>query len=594
MHTFKRFYAIFACILIIALLVSCAAPKSDTTATSNEISQTQAVVETTETTSAMSEQDTQNSQGPQVTDPGKLPISSLPVTLTCMMTGGYAAYDYSKENNTCLQWMLASTGIDLDITYVPGTDIETKRQLALSSGDYPDIFWGSGFTAADCVKYGSDEKIFIPLNSLIDNYSYWYKDALDVMPDQLKVITQMDGNIYGIPNTEDSYHVSMSRKMWVNKDWMEALDIKIPETTSEFYDLLIAFKTRDPNGNGITDEIPLIAGVGSKGVWQGDPCGFLLNSFCPFYSEDYSNYLYNDNGTIKCVAIMDEYREGLGYINKLWNEGLLDHSSFTNGSDDLYAITNNETKIIGCFPTGYVGCVTDVSNYENERPYHMVIPPLEGPNGRRAAWYSPQGVYTGSNFSITDKCEFPEIAFRFLDFQFSIETTMRNFWGPKGETWEWLPEDTTLKTVDGSKAIISYLPDYDYVISGIYNNRLGIRPAFMGKAYNYGWTSNEKAPEDWTFMNEVDYAQGYFTDPYVPYADKDSPLSPIIYTQEDNETLTQLQLVLRNYLDTQRVAFISGESSLDNDWATYVERVKGMELDKIIGIVQAGYDRMYK
>ena len=50
----------------------------------------------------------------------------------------------------------------------------------------------------------------------------------------------------------------------------------MPTTTEEFYEVLKAFKTQDPNGNGKADEIPLI---GSKDGWNQRPQDFLMNAF---------------------------------------------------------------------------------------------------------------------------------------------------------------------------------------------------------------------------------------------------------------------------------------------------------------------------
>ena len=40
------------------------------------------------------------------------------------------------------------------------------------------------------------------------------------------------------------------------QDWLDKLGLPIPETTDDLYNTLKAFKTQDPNGNGLNDEIP--------------------------------------------------------------------------------------------------------------------------------------------------------------------------------------------------------------------------------------------------------------------------------------------------------------------------------------------------
>lgn len=43
----------------------------------------------------------------------------------------------------------------------------------------------------------------------------------------------------------------------INVEWLEKLGLDMPTTTEELKEVLIAFKTKDPNGNGKADEIPL-------------------------------------------------------------------------------------------------------------------------------------------------------------------------------------------------------------------------------------------------------------------------------------------------------------------------------------------------
>ena len=61
-----------------------------------------------------------------------------------------------------------------------------------------------------------------------------------------------EGRIYMTPNMIDyTRHGAMIRQ-----DWLDKLGLKMPVTQEEFVDVLRAFKTQDPNGNGQADEIP--------------------------------------------------------------------------------------------------------------------------------------------------------------------------------------------------------------------------------------------------------------------------------------------------------------------------------------------------
>ena len=45
--------------------------------------------------------------------------------------------------------------------------------------------------------------------------------------------------------------------MMINKAWLDKLGLQVPTTWDELENVLKAFKTQDPNGNGQADEIPM-------------------------------------------------------------------------------------------------------------------------------------------------------------------------------------------------------------------------------------------------------------------------------------------------------------------------------------------------
>lgn len=105
-------------------------------------------------------------------------------------------------------------------------------------------------------------------------------------------MTMSDGKIYALPYVEKCVHCENSSKMWVNKRWLDNLNMEIPTTVEEFENMLIAFKEQDPNGNGIADEIPMLS---FEGGWHSDALsGWLSNPFV--YTSPDDNYVYLNEG----------------------------------------------------------------------------------------------------------------------------------------------------------------------------------------------------------------------------------------------------------------------------------------------------------
>ena len=59
--------------------------------------------------------------------------------------------------------------------------------------------------------------------------------------------------------------------------------LNAPTTIDEWYEVLKAFKTQDPNGNGIDDEIPFDAGAAGLNLFY--PAFDILNGALGFFSR---------------------------------------------------------------------------------------------------------------------------------------------------------------------------------------------------------------------------------------------------------------------------------------------------------------------
>ena len=85
-----------------------------------------------------------------------------------------------------------------------------------------------------------------------------------------------NGALYAFPFWAVSSPIPGPNGLLINNTFCEALGMEIPTTLEEYYNYLVAVKEKDPNGNGIADEIPL---VGFANSGNGDVIINLLNAF---------------------------------------------------------------------------------------------------------------------------------------------------------------------------------------------------------------------------------------------------------------------------------------------------------------------------
>ena len=240
----------------------------------------------------------------------------------------------------------------------------------------------------------------------------------------------IDGHIYGIPQFPATMsHGWVGSKMWINTEWLERLNLEMPTTTDELYNVLVAFRDQDPNGNGVADEIPM---SGCINTWNAEPEYSLMNSF--IYT-DRGSFIHLEDGVVKFAATDDRYREGLYFIKKLYDEGLLDPACFTQDLNQLIQLGQNpEIEILGSYAAGHVGMALDLTDIERSRMYNPLVTPY-GPEGK--AYYNcsnPENA-SGTVFAITDKCHDVARALEVIDMMYTEEVSIASEYGVPGVNW---------------------------------------------------------------------------------------------------------------------------------------------------------------
>ncbi len=493
------------------------------------------------------------------------------------------------QTNAYITWLEQEQNVNIEFEQISSAEALQKFNVSLASGTYPDVYFGcqqvqgmnSTIMNSALIQYG-EAGIFLPLNDLIEEHGENTKQLLADVPYAEGVITMPDGNIYALPTYSEIYHVRYSLKLFMDQTWLDNLSLEMPETTEDFYNVLKAFKEQDANGNGDpNDEIPL---SGATNAWHSDPSNFLMNAF--IYDDEYTRLTFDDGGDIISIYNQDAYREGLRYINKLYEEGLIFSETFAQNQDQIKTQTSGSPNSVGSAPGGSALQVASADSefYSNT----VTVPPLIGPDGtQQAAYYGYNDLRPGA-YIITNACEDPELAFKIGDFMYSEESSMRMRQGEFGVDWDVAEEGQ--KTFDGNDALYTRITP---LVTGD-----GVQNQHMGNTGLWRET-NDLFIGSWSVADDFDIRslagiEQLLIEQTWPYdgLEPEKTVPPIVFTDEENTALADIMVEVNNYAKQQRVLFITGEVDIETEWDTYISELDNLGINTMVEYYNTAYDRM--
>ncbi len=526
--------------------------------------------------------------------PGVLPVVSEKVTLKYMTNKTPDIIDF--ETNSHTKWMEAQTNVNIKWEQVPSNARAEKVSLVLASGDYPDVFLGMMLSADQELEYGMKQKLLLPLNKLIDKWGVVTKERFKQEPLMRKLSTLMDGEIYALPTWSALDHVQVAQRCWMNTAFLAKLNLQVPKTTDEFYQVLKAFKEKDPNGNGKPDEIPMIGSAATGGAWHGPVDGFLTEAFVYYdglgggvTAGTGSRLVVNtQTGKLETILSKPEYREALKYIAKLYKEGLIYNGYLTLGIEQLKQIVNGPAgEIVG---SGTWGNLHQVFTVGTDRYRHMsTIEPLLGPKGVRWSFYDPYGNVRRGQYAIAASSKYADVAMKWADYAYTYDATIRLRQGVEGKNWR--KANAGEVAFDGvSPASIARLSPWleeaqndNWGNTGLWFEPMEIRNT-TAMDPNMDLWSPMGLQKFWHVMQKKYWA-------YIPKQEMLVP--PLRFTKEEFDSISIVQTELRNAWDQYKMKFITGALDVNNDavWDAYVKDLDRLNIQKWLEVANTAFAR---
>ena len=506
------------------------------------------------------------------------------VTITLGIPQSANVTDY--ENNALTNYLEENLNINIEFSFFSSSSSEYLQQLALmcaANEELPDVLLGFHDMGHYSMKQYGQDGYFLDLTDLIDKYGKYYKEHYETLDKDLQALIKekgtdpTTGGFFGMPATCVTLPDDMQNMMYINQEWLKAVNMEAPTNLEELYAVLKAFKEQDPNGNGQADEIPMI----SKAGGERDICCYLINAFLYY---DMSNPYNATNGKVWASYASDEYRQALIYINKLVKEELFSDMSFTmTANSDFKALITppDDVAKVGI----WCGHPAIMSNAKTKiLDQYTALGALEDETGKGGyAVVLPQGAtFTGF---ITKDCENTEAAMKLLDYFYKDETVTRVRHGEKGVDWI---EEKGISEIGGETSI-KVVNDNAFFTG---NSTWCLNGCSIMNTENYIAVATEgegRQAEVSRLVRE--------TFELVKAAKKPKEVvHSLSYTDEEFEVREEKSGVHGAFIREQRNLFAMGEKDPNNDahWNEYLQNLEQLGESQLLDIAQSSYSRQSK
>lgn len=451
------------------------------------------------------------------------------------------------------------TNVQITWQNLPGEVYQERKNLFLASGDLPDVLFNTGLSDAETVQYGTNGTL-VPLEGLIDQHAPILKGILDKRPDIRAAITASDGHIYTLPSVEELGIVQYPNFLYINKAWLDKLGLPMPQTIEEYEAALLALKTKDPNGNGKPDEIPLSFRTDSFAANPSDLIAALGGQV------DNNDHRVVIDKKVQFTADTDGYKKGVQGLADWYKQGLIDPESFSQDDTQYLAKGKANTAVLGSFvwweAKEFVG--------EDRVKDYALVGVLKGTDGtQRASVANNQEIGRGA-MAITRTNKYPVATMRWADRLYDPVMSAQSNWGPIG---------VTLK-----------------------KNAQGILEQIPAKAgESEGERRQKVAPGGPKITTKEDFVKVVLPEPrakerqdlvakyYAPHKANDQ-YPPVMLSVEELEKVSNAQTDIQARVKEKFASWIV-KGNVDSEWNAYLAELDTMGIKDVVATYQAAYDR---
>ena len=454
--------------------------------------------------------------------------------------------DYINES-------MGKVGIKVQFVAVPRSEEVSKVQLMMASAPGPDLMLS--YTSAVVEGFYNDGGT-VDLAPYIDGADQARNLKQYISEQCLNVGRNAQNELWGVAAKRST---TARQNLFIRKDWLDALGLAIPTTVDELYHVLDQFKNNNPEGK--TNVIASSFATCNSGY----PAGVMSYAFMKSVMDE-TTFNINSGSTTDLIYTDDGFAEYMRFMNKLYNNGLIDTEYYVNND---FGQTVKEY-----FVNGQLGCFEEGVNYNvdnlrgsllqnlkasNPNAEFISISPMKNVNGGKV--YNNGYPVNGAFVFVPKTCKNVEAAVTYLDWMATKEGGFAIFHGFEGEHFKY--DDA------GTPCIIDTqynAADKDWTRHDLF---------LVGNQGYYQTTEEFAKATSKELPGYEQYVLNNYENATVGIVKNETTFTAPTYTKMNAE----ISLIQDEYF----VKLITGSAeSFDKTLAEFKEKLKNLDYDKII------------
>lgn len=521
-----------------------------------------------------------NSGDIQKVDLSELAFPLKQKTVITGLTSFPANTESNPNNRTIFRRLQEKTNVEVKWTAIQSDQWNDKITLAMANPKtLADFVFNASFNDSSLLKY-ADQGIIIPLEGYIDSYMPNLKAVFDKYPEYRAMCTDSNGHIWGLPWIEqlgsgkEAIQV-IDNMSFINKKWLDALGLKVPNTIEEFEKVLLEFKNK---ANVLQTKFKIDGSIIPMSFIMNDGGQdpyVLINGFGEGYGDaDKGRHIaVTDDRKVICSATQEGFKKGTAWLHKLYEQGLIDPEAFTQ-EWSTYVSKGKSGRYGVCFSWD----VANIANLADWVPLPVLKADVKNLTAQNGSFTSG---FDRGRCVVTAVAKNPALVCAWLDQMYDPFQSPQNNWGTYGEDDEF--DIFVLGKNKAGKDMLKHAPlgtasPVEVREAESVNGPLAILDEYYGVYVT--------CPDDAKYR--LDWIKDYFT----PDVNEKYVYPNVFMTREDTEEVSNIQADVSKAINTAKSDWVMNGFT-DQDWETFKKKLDSYKLDKLLSIFQKYLDSYY-